>query len=1207
MHARARRIVGWIATCVWIAWSAYYVASPRPPFEFFADLGGYAETIGRMGTMASSTDALLAMLNWQTWVEQPTFVLFPAGTLYSALPIELLLRDPFASVKLIQVLQLSTAFAGTAWLFGLLFRGSPWRWFAGYVYATMPFCTLAVRGEPDFGWVLALIPLVLAVNLSLARRVGPWAFPFTGLTCAIAGGGFYIEHYVIVGIPLLILTGVLVRNDGISLRPFHTLFAVAAFAVFPAFVVLPTLYGPHPLWFSEGYQRGLHFEDVLPLFSATLGDQLAGVLRENMVSPDRALNASGSFWFAFSAGTMLWALLIVALIGAKSSLRRWWPIAALGFAWTLLALGVNAPLLGSWVWGAVASHQLLAPLRTPDRFGQFTAILVALGGAYGAMRLYERGRRARICAVAACAIVAAGYTFFNVREHVLGFGVMDERVPSQREIDAKARAIGGRTVTFAFSKGASLFDPAPYTIVTPTVVAAWDVAARFAGDAGVPLLRRAGIRSIATSPVWTADVEDGMPADMSIPVAASGLASPVAGSPGSARLFSTVRPRENVVRAGLACVFGGPAGFEAAARLPLLADAALLHDGEHPCGRRVYAGGDPLDEALASVPGRWAGRTAFEGPGFPLPSPYAFEIERFTLTQTWYRYAFYGDSYIAPPFSIDDVFNRSVPLTFSTSRAEPYALFVHASGLGWLSTRDARGRVVRVRSRRVRGLNWLVMPLGTLAPGSYTRTLDVWRDAQTVDPITIDDIAAAPLSTLGASPRSDAAIVLPDRFTPPSRATALATVAVFPKPQSDMTASVQGARVDAGTAVGNFDGEPGIRSTEPSSRVSFVWDAPDGLYAFVASAWLAGGDSSLAIVAPQGAISQGYDPGIGAVPTAARGYLHVRRGDRIDVVMSTPGLAPSQHNTLLNLSAIAAGDDPEPTNYDANGETWSFDVKDTLRFMAAARSNWVLRAQFLPPVAPGAPPPTALFAPEGAVTTVSFRPSVFDGVVTARLGATGTLGTVSLRCGNASRSLDMGVASQHAIAATLSVRLTRAGSCSVSVRWRSFDFGFLGATIHASGRFAQSWETPQYLSGGTYEWSPMRGLPPELAVDGVPWKSGEPRRLVGGRHLVRLLRASFPLPTLFLRRQESANDVPNVTALEATHLNDGFWFAGARPNATRGYACDLINTCFDTGANGPVVHVAPPPLALGLSVTAADVLASFALVAIGLLRRKRAA
>jgi hypothetical protein len=307
----------------------------------------------------------------------------------------------------------------------------------------------------------------------------------------------------------------------------------------------------------------------------------------------------------------------------------------------------------------------------------------------------------------------------------------------------------------------------------------------------------------------------------------------------------------------------------------------------------------------------------------------------------------------------------------------------------------------------------------------------------------------------------------------------------------------------------------------------------------------------------------------------------------------------------LNLSAIAAGDDPEPTNYDANGETWSFDVKDTLRFMAAARSNWVLRAQFLPPVAPGAPPPTALFAPEGAVTTVAFRPSVVDGVVTARFGATGTLGTVSLRCGNASQSVDMGVASRHAIAATLSIRVTRADPCSFSVRWRSFDFGFLGATIHASGRFAQNWETLQYFSGGTYTWNAMRGSSPLLAIDGIAWKPGEARRLAAGRHLVRLLHASFPLPALFFRRQEVAGDVPNVTALEAAHLNDGFWFAGATPNAVRGYACDLINTCFDTAADGPVVHAAPPPLALGLSVTGTDVVACVALTAIGLLRRGR--
>jgi hypothetical protein len=1207
--ARFWRIAGWIAACVWIAWCAYYVASPRPPFEFFADLGGYAETIGRMGTMASSPQAALAMIDWQTWVEQPAFVLFPAGTLYSAVPIELVLRDPFASVKLIQILQLSTAFAGTAWLFGLLFRGSPWRWFAAYAYASMPFCTLAVRGEPDFGWVLALIPVALAVNLALARRIGPWAFPLAGLTCAIAGGAFYIEHYVIVGIPLLVLTVILIRNDGIALRPFHLLFAAAAFAIFPAYVVLPTLYGPHPLWFSEGYQRGLHFQDVLSLFSARLGDQLAGVLRENLVSPDVALNASGSFWFAFTAGTLLWSLLIVALVGARSSMRRWWPIAALGFVWTMLAFGLNVPLLGPWLWGAVAAHPLLAALRTPDRFGQFTAILVALGGAYGAMRLCERGGRARTCAVAACAIVVAGYALFNVREHVLAFGVMDEMVPSQHDIDTIARRIDGRTATLAFSKGASLFDPAPYTTVTPTIVAAWDVAARFSGDAAVPLLRRAGVRSIATSPVWTADVEDGMPADMSIPVVASGLAFPLTGAPGSARLFAVAGPREPVTRVDLVCAFGGPAGFEAAASLPIFDDAALVHGGERPCLRTVYAGGDPLDDVLASAPGRWAGRTAFEGPGLPLPSPYAYEIERFTITQPWYRYAFYGDSLLASPFAIDDSAKHSVPLTFSTSRAARYALFARVSGLGALSTLDAGGAYVTAQSRRMRGFRWVVLPLGTLRPGTYVRTIDVTRGPQAVDPLTVDVIAAAPLSAAEQSPRSDAAIVLPGQFTPPSRATSLAMTHVFPKPQAELSARGQGVVFDSRTAIGTFDGESGIRATEPRSRISFVWHGADGLYAVSASAWLAGGDSSLAIVTPRGTISQGYDPGIGPVPTAARGYLFMRHGDRIEALMNTPDLPANRYNTLLEITAIAAGSDPEPSNYDANGETWAFDAKDTLAFLAAAKSNAVLRAQSMPPVsnAPGTSPPIVLVAPEGTSATIAVRPSVFGGRVSARIGATGLLGTVTLRCGGASQSLDMGVASRNAIAATLWVPEARADRCTLTVRWRSFDFGLRGVTFRATGRYAQNWETPQYLSAGSYSWSALRAKAPLLSVDGSVWNAGESRRFSAGRHRLSLPHAIFPFASLVFRRQDSAADTARaMPVLEAAHLDDGFWFAGAGASAARGYPCDLVNTCFDTASYGPVVHAAPPPLALGLAVTAADILTCTALAAIALFRRRRA-
>lgn len=118
---------------------------------------------------------------WAGWGERTPFTYAPMTVYGIAVPIAKILGgNAFAAIKAMQVIDLATAWASAAYLYAVLRGRSAWAWIAGLLYALLPEHVLMIRGNIEFGFVSALVPLALACPIVLVRRYGLAALPFCG-------------------------------------------------------------------------------------------------------------------------------------------------------------------------------------------------------------------------------------------------------------------------------------------------------------------------------------------------------------------------------------------------------------------------------------------------------------------------------------------------------------------------------------------------------------------------------------------------------------------------------------------------------------------------------------------------------------------------------------------------------------------------------------------------------------------------------------------------------------------------------------------------------------------------------------------------------------------------------------------------------------------------------------------------------------------
>jgi hypothetical protein len=1201
------RFLLWLAGLAWLAMSAHYVVDSRPPLVFYGDLGADVIVIGQLGAFANSLHNLADMIGWQARGDFPSFIYAPMGEYVLALPFEWVLRDPFRTVKLMQVLQISVAFFGMAWLYTSLFGKSSWRWLAAFVYAAAPMTTLLVSGNLGFGWAAVLLAPACALNLALVRRFGALATPAVGLICALATSAFAIEEGLVVGTGLLVLTLALSYWKGFKFPWGAWIAAFAAFALFPAYTIFATFFGHQVVtWIAQpGPDSGLR-----EAFSQRVADQAALALHESMLSGDPEFNFSRGIGFAVAGGAAAWLLALAAFAFALRSAnwRRLWPLPAIAAFCCVLAFGPRIPLLGTFLWFVIDRLPVIHSVRTPDRFAQIDALMVALAAAYGAHRLWQHADLRRIAAAAGASLIFCAYVAYTVIARPLGFGALDVHLPSFAPVNATTAAIGGRTAILAFPRRGSLFDYPPYAPEAARLfITDWDLAERFnAQDGGAALMRRTGVGSIVTSPVWTFNSEPNMPWDMQIPFAHSPLVRTASRRPHGMRVLAIVAPRRMLAAANRICTLAGPAAFELAAGERFLDDGVLLHASRTGCTRTLAADYHPLDElaprdAIAS----WSGVQVFGKSQSQVPSPYPYVVQRFAINVPWYRNAYAGDTLLSndPYVAYGDA--QSLPLSYRVSKAGSYALYARTAGIGSFVVRSARGIQTTASSWRAQGFSWTILPLGYRKPGTYDLNFTLFRHSRGAMPMVVDEVAVAS-SGLNPSLHADAVMMSLRSFAPPPEGASRTPAALFPVPQAGpISAKGQGLVLGPHETVGIFNGQPLVRTGSKIARIRSYWDGPTGNYLIHAAAWINGAAPEMDVTSAGQRLQLRYDPSTGVAESLLFGAMHLRRGDPVDVTFYSPqGVAAA----LAQLEAVPLSSLERPTSFDATGEAWQFDAADPTAFVEAlhAPSAWIAAGG-------------SAHARSGTVGTIPFQPDTNGGMVSADL-ATANSGHFELRCGDQVDSLDSTTGSgvEH-----LAVRQPGNAPCALRIAWAGPDLTIQSVALHVTLTTLRNWSARQYFPSGTYRWEDdSRGI--ALQLDGTPWAPGSPRELRAGTHVVTLARAPSQMPPLrFLRegawplRAAPAATVADVSStnwnvgvavpstLELSQLDDGNWFARAASSRVAGYPCDLVNTCFDVPAgNGiRVGHTVPKALSLGLTITLLDVLA--ALIALGVAARRR--
>ncbi len=1136
------------------------------------------------------------MLGWFAWHDYTAFLYSPMGQYAIALPLEWIFRDPFRTVKFVQVAQLTVAALGAAWLYTKLFGASRWRWFAGLLYASLPLSTLVVRGNMDFGWVVALAPIAIAASIALVQRYDSRALPIAGLICGAASWGFSIEHGIFVGIPMIVLTIAFCRILGFRITPTAVFGAILAFGLFPAYTILATVAEPRVMTFITANQ-GVSY--VLDLTSQSIPNQIANVFAENLISPDSVANASSNSPIALVGGTLTWLLAFVGFgfAVAKMRLRLWWPVLLVGAVCFVLALGTTVPLVGAPLWNFFGNVPVLQALRTPNRFEQVNGLLIVLAAAIGAERLAARGRLAHYCVLALTAAIVLVYVAFDTRERVLSVIPVNSRLPDFDAVNRRVESVGGRTAVFAFPRNGSIFDYPPYAPKNPSVSFAWDTAGRFANvDAGVALLRRSAVRSVVTTPVWTTVVPESMPSDMAIPVSHSSYARPVARFNSGVTVFTIEAARSMLDSTTPLCGVAGPAAFEMATGQHSFERAALVHYPDANCSPQLVADYDPRDSALAQTAlMEWSGSAAF-GKTLPLPTPNVFEVDRFGIATPWYRNAYRGDTLLAArPFLTYGYATSS--LSFQIPRSDSYALYVRMSGLATLQTSDPHGRLVVGQSRRVEGFRWVKLPLGRLALGSYKIHIEL-TDAPEADmPTVVDTVALAPSADVVTALRPAWTLVSLRAFEPPLLVRSFQFL--FPRPNSGVvTPKGQNVRLLDGMRL-FFDGATKIVVSGSDGHARFQWYGKTGRYVVAASGWFNEGAPTLTLHTGGQVLTLRYDPSIGIAESTAYARMLLVHGAPIDVTMDA---RPGGTAALTKIIAMPIQPEETPTSYNDAGEIWEFGKSDPLQFYEAIHSSDVA-------IASG-----TIRAFPGVTAELPFNPVFVHGRVTADVQVSGGKGAAELRCGARSDRSDIGSGSENPGGAALVVERNEDVPCALSVQWKSETMTLESVVVHARGAIVANWIAQQYFAGGVYRWTGSSGA--DLHVDGRPWPAKAPLALAAGEHALTLRRAPATMPPLlFVRAGTAASPLPpsisveersatswsvhspTATTLELAQLDDGNWFARTKAQRTFGYPCDLVNTCFDVAAGDVYVgRRIPPILALGLTITVLDVA-----IAIGLL------
>jgi hypothetical protein len=698
-------------------------------------------------TIHSLTD-LLDCVGWAAWGDLPEFSYNPMTTSAVLVSIVKLGASAQQAIKILMVAESWIAFVSMALLYRTTRRSATWALVAGLFYALLPATALQISGDLDLGFCVALAPLALAAGLRLTRRFGYFGLPLAGAICGFAGQGFATEYLLIVSLPALALVALEAYRPG---RLVAWLVATCA-GVFCAvgvglYCILPTFASDALLTSPAARIAESEGGGVLALFGETITALWHGVLTESMLSPVSEFNVSSLLWSTSIAFTILWG---AALTFAARRFRRGGAgrRQALAIALLLLlAFGSALPFAATF-WDVVGHVSFLQFLRTPDRLVVVPLVSLVWWGVAMLQSLARRQRRqnraARRFALGALFAIGASFAFFD-----LGAGTLivreslDFRLPGLRATNAAALKRPGPLAAYTFVNAGSVFDTPLYGAGVPTRIIAQDLISRFGAGPGhaLGMLRKAGIRTIVTTPLWAED--SGAWPDLGAAYATSRRVRNVSGSASSAAVWSVRDPVPDVSSTGVACLHGGPGILDEISLVPVVKNFAFVAATAN-CALDIYANADPRDETLRQAIRAWPAVALFPG-RLAHDSDYPFVTTRTLLARPWYRDAIDGDTPVFGEAAVTTGAASSPPLTAEVPSSGVYVAELRGASAGSLclgATVDAKAKIERCAAGGY-GLHWLPLPIA-LTKGRHRIVFSV-RPGQSVpaNPLFLDGIALA--------------------------------------------------------------------------------------------------------------------------------------------------------------------------------------------------------------------------------------------------------------------------------------------------------------------------------------------------------------------------------------------------------------------------------------------------------------------------------
>lgn len=1188
-----------ITFCTFVGLPAFYVK----------DLGFDFITVEYIRHSVHGITDLKDMLGWSIWWDQPFFFFNGYLSYLATVPLSYLLGSTWESIKILEVLSLCSACAGTYWLMRLFGRRKLWSLFAALTYAAVPSIAFAPRGNLDFGIPSVLLPVVFAASVWLVRRIGFLALPFCGLLCGIIGLCAGLEFLLFVSMPaFIVIAAYAYRRHGLGPWISWASVGVVTMVLSGAYYVVPTFFG---LPFSDTASRlvTLYNESFAPEFSEGFIQLLALLPKESLLSPVPYYNSSEQLPIALIPGVIIWFIASIGLTRRIEVLKTAGGATAFAVCAGLIFLSASALLLGGTeVWRLFGHVPLLNAIRTPDRFFTFPVLFIVCASADGLAELVDRLPRQRITSAFVAALIFGCLYAFAASGHVWenqqDYGAVE---PDLARVNEVVAALDHRTISFAIGNGESSIDAASYGVPTSTISNYWEFAARYGqtGLAGTGIFRKAGVRTIVTSPPWGNSDVAGLPNYGQIYSSVPDTRMRFKGASG-VTVLELSRPDPPVSSANISCLEGGPGLLDHLLSLQDFGSVALSKAAGR-CVTSTLADEDALSDVQSLQP-----RLSFSGTALCDRCERlqgiddGFDTTRYGLKMPWYRNSVDGDS---PAFdsrgavliSQDD--DLVIPNRDASSGRKVLILrgAAHAYVSFDIQLPDGTRKSVRVFPGI--GLRSLAVPFA-----SGTRADSAIRIHVNVDAIDLDDSG---FTWTGYA--LDGAAVVDEQAYLKSLKGPRSSVGIAMDPRRLMAVhsdDYNAVRFTSSTQTSHNDRPPRHLSNEMVVR----WNGPAATYALEARATASSPRERLSMTVDGRRCC--WSPISKDSKVVSGGVERLAHGSTIIARLVNRGAGPNQHETIdeisatrleatLPLHAVAIGEEIGNLNFSSGPSSLAFTDHDVAVPKAAFSS-------------------LGFSGVDGTRLSFAFRPARNGNVLISFRGVDGR-GTAlaGLICGAQRKQANL---SKHAIDQLVLLNVPQ--MCKVTIGWhgdlllgriviKAFE---AGTTLHAwlpKGRYVTNVYTSKLAAVALSH----------MKVDGRNVTEGSLSVQRSGEHRIDLnavpgdTRLLTFFPETGLRAKPAQIVVNRVAALryevtlqregaiKLNDLSDGNWYLSGEHRTLSGFACDVIDTCFEGIDPGryTIVHRWSPQLRIGFALSAASVAISLATLFFGLRRfRSRA-